>query len=169
VRIARYHADMGGLPPTVVGALIAGGAALIGFGASAWNTSRTVRASRAAVRDQRLWEKRSAVYEDIAAAMFILTSNREDPERVDKFDRDLTGLVVAVQMYASEQVRDDFNELLGWVQRIRTEKDLDDPSRDMFTSQLSRTYETIRGEVQGDPPPLNLRLIRRRVRARLGL
>ena len=54
-----------GLAPTVKGALIAGGAAVIGFVASARNTRATARASRLAVQEQRLWEKRSGLYEEI--------------------------------------------------------------------------------------------------------
>jgi hypothetical protein len=50
------------MDPTIAGALIAGSAAVVGFGASAWNTSRTIRASRRAAREQLVWDKRSELY-----------------------------------------------------------------------------------------------------------
>jgi hypothetical protein len=58
---------------TIPAALIAAAAALLGFAASAWTTARSTRASREAAQDQRLWEKRSALYVDILAEV----TNRE--------------------------------------------------------------------------------------------
>jgi hypothetical protein len=45
------------LDPTITGALIAGGAAIIGFAASGWSTRATLRAGRDVARDQRLWQR----------------------------------------------------------------------------------------------------------------
>src|SRR5215469_8003815 len=55
---------MSGLPGTVVGALIAGGFAIIGGGLTALNTRATLRANRQASQDQRYWEKKTELYEE---------------------------------------------------------------------------------------------------------
>jgi sirohydrochlorin ferrochelatase len=51
----------------ILAALIPVGAALLGFATAAWTTAMSSRASREAAQDQRLWEKRSALYVDILA------------------------------------------------------------------------------------------------------
>jgi hypothetical protein len=59
---------MSGLKPTVTGALITSGFAVVGCGASAVTTAATLRTSRTAAQDQRLWEKRASFYEELVAA-----------------------------------------------------------------------------------------------------
>jgi hypothetical protein len=51
-----YHSRM---DPTIDGALIGGGFALVGFAASMWATALTLRANRTMASDQRLWERGS--------------------------------------------------------------------------------------------------------------
>jgi hypothetical protein len=63
---------MTGLDPTVTGVLVAGGAAIIGFGASALNTGATLRANRQAGRDERLWAKKTALYGELYAAASLV-------------------------------------------------------------------------------------------------
>jgi len=66
---------MSGLDSTVTGALVAGGFAVVGFSASALTTTSTLRANRNAARDQRLWEKREPLYEQlVGAAMSVQDS-----------------------------------------------------------------------------------------------
>jgi hypothetical protein len=57
------------MDPTIAGALLGVGAAIVGFGASAWQTRATLRANRQAAQDQRLWEKRSTLYERMLASL----------------------------------------------------------------------------------------------------
>jgi hypothetical protein len=66
------------MDPTIAGALIGGGAALIGFGASAWQNSANLRTTQRFARDQRLWEKRTALYE---ALLDIVTGSDTSSER----------------------------------------------------------------------------------------
>ena len=65
--------------PTVTGALIAGGAALVGFAASAWQNSRTISASNKVAREQRLWDRKAAVYEEIFARIGRLRTSSLQP------------------------------------------------------------------------------------------
>lgn len=64
---------MSGLNPTVTGALIAGGFAVIAGALAAMNTRATMRATMRANRDedrsQRYWEKKTALYEELYEAM----------------------------------------------------------------------------------------------------
>jgi len=67
------------MDPTIAGALIGGGAALVGFGASAWQNRAILRANHEAARNQRLWEKRSALYE----AALEITGRLESKDSID--------------------------------------------------------------------------------------
>src|SRR5258706_16245482 len=50
-------------------ALIAGGFAVVGFIAAGWQNGRTIRANQQSAREQRLWDKKTALYEAISTAM----------------------------------------------------------------------------------------------------
>src|SRR5258708_18258398 len=71
----RYHS---GMDPTIAGALIGGSAGLIGLGASAWSTAVTLRGNRETARDQRLWEKQSALYELLLQPVIVVDSDHLD-------------------------------------------------------------------------------------------
>jgi hypothetical protein len=89
------------MDPTITGALIAGAAALIGFGASTWNTRATVEANQQAALDQRLWEKRSELYEQLMA--IIRRPIGELQDLVTVLD-DLKAHDAAMALYASHLV-----------------------------------------------------------------
>jgi hypothetical protein len=92
---------MSGISSTVTGALIAGGAALIGFGASAWNTRATVRANRQIARDERLWDKKTALYEALGEP----TGDIETIDDVRAARATVNSLTEAAWLYASGKVR----------------------------------------------------------------
>jgi hypothetical protein len=58
--MAVYHS---GMNPTIAGALTGGGFAVVGFAASTWAATVTMHANRREALDQRLWEKRTILYE----------------------------------------------------------------------------------------------------------
>jgi len=62
---------MSGLNPLFT-SLIGLGGAVIGFGASAVTTAVTVRANRNAARDDRLWDKRAPLYEQLLAPLELV-------------------------------------------------------------------------------------------------
>lgn len=102
--IRRYHS---GMDAAIAGALIGGGAAVIGFGASAWQSVVSQRAQRTAAVEQRLWEKRSGVYERVLDA---LTDRDTDPAIVL---RHLTQEEGKVWGYGSFEVRLAFERVKG--------------------------------------------------------
>jgi hypothetical protein len=106
------------MDPTIAGALIAGGAAVIGFGASAWQNASTVRSSRQAARDQRLWEKKSALYETLLdVAMHTRTS--EDIPQVQEDVAALSRQMSQVWAYASNEVLGRFLKTLDTAKTLR--------------------------------------------------
>jgi hypothetical protein len=108
--LRRYDA---GMDPTVTGALIAGGAALIGFGASALTNRATLRANRRMATDQRLWEKRAAIYEALAAYADSLLASDEHGWPIFAQHADLAADVhklftgehsIPLRLYGSERI-----------------------------------------------------------------
>ena len=91
--------------PTVTGALIAGGAALVGFAASGWQNSRTIRASNRSAREQRLWDRKAAVYEEIFARIREL-EDVESAADLDGVIESLRGLRAGLLLYAPDPVAD---------------------------------------------------------------
>jgi hypothetical protein len=91
--------------PVVEASVIAGTAtgtvAIVGYLVNAWTTSRTLRANREIAHDQRLWDKRAAIYEEIAAWAEHLrerrtvtlrrTTERKMPEMFETSDDVLLG------------------------------------------------------------------------------
>jgi hypothetical protein len=99
---------MAGLDPTVQGALIGGGAAVIGFAASAWNTRVTVRANRNAAHDQRVWEKRAPLYEQLLALSPDLGTHNAGAAALEV----MANLRPQVLAYASDKVRHAYSALV---------------------------------------------------------
>ena len=98
-----------GMDPTIAGALIGGGAAVIGFVASAWQNSVNLRAARRAAIDQRLWEKRSAIYERLLDEANIHgTHPRRLLASLEKMHGQMHG-------YASNIVYDNYVRTLSWL------------------------------------------------------
>jgi hypothetical protein len=129
---------MSGLPPIVIGALIAGGFAIVGGGMAAMNTRATLRANRDVERDRRLWEKKSALYEELyaaadelqkvlhgwhsmamqldesldeATAMYWVETRQKD-EAARWSEANLYGLRARIHLYAGDKVGLAFNDLL---------------------------------------------------------
>ncbi len=93
-----YHS---GMDPTIAGALIGGGFAVIGFAASAWQNSPTLRATQRAAREQRLWEKRTTLYEELLA---IATEKRTTVEAMRRDFAKLQEHYVQLLAYGSAEV-----------------------------------------------------------------
>jgi hypothetical protein len=75
---------------TIAAALIAGGAAagvaVVGTVTTAWTTARTLRSNRETAGEARLWEKTSAVYEELLRFVNIKQIVREHGVRSFRFD-----------------------------------------------------------------------------------
>lgn len=101
--------------PTVTGALIAGAAALIGFGASVLTNSSTLRANRRLARDQMLWQKKTELYEALESALDYTVWDRElsgEPRAAARaLSERISGLTYGVRLYANPQVSERFSEL----------------------------------------------------------
>jgi hypothetical protein len=120
----RYHFGMAGqlIDPTIAGALIAGGAALVGFAASAWTNARNVRAHQEAAREQRKWEtdqrlreKRSALYETVLVP--LMKMNPDSPggrslTDLHEIAHELEALMAQTCAYASDEVMTEFMEAI---------------------------------------------------------
>ena len=104
----RYDARMSGLPAVVWGSIIAGGAALIGYGASALTTRATVRASRQAAQDQRLWEKRSVLYEAVMRIVSDFQPHTATRKQFLNVNKELYGQRPAMMLYAPDLVQQAF-------------------------------------------------------------
>jgi hypothetical protein len=102
--LRRYDSGMSGSTSGVTTALIAGGfavgGAVIGFCGSAWNMRASLRASREAAHDQRLWDRRSAIYEEVLRTLdsFVPSPAADGPLRLTQC---LTPLAPAMELYAS--------------------------------------------------------------------
>jgi hypothetical protein len=157
--LRRYDSGVSGLPPTVVGALIAGGAAVVGFGASALNTRASLRANRQIARDVRLWDKRSALYEEVLESLdgHLFGDRGELVEVMQEIVR----YVSPVHLCASEPVMRafDISCYAMWAEvnpsssfRVGDLRDLAshprvDPS---VAKAVTALREAIRTEIQGD-------------------
>ena len=115
-----------GMDPTVTGALIAGGAALIGFGASAFTTRVTVRANRQIARDERFWGKKTQLYETISAILkegdverYSWPPSETDRGRLQDLTVSLRDLTPRIRLYGSASVRTEFSELERLLMRLR--------------------------------------------------
>jgi hypothetical protein len=155
-----YDAAMSGLPPTVVGALIAGGAAVIGFGASALTNTATLRSNRRQARDQLLWEKKTELYD----AMFkAATEERSSWDTLTEQDIDtimkrlsrLIELESGAWLYASAGVMQrlyDYEGALGRLSRCD-----DRPPKQYVLDEYvgrRRLVGALRHDVQGMENPL---------------
>src|SRR5262249_27784862 len=96
-----YHSAM---DPAIAGALIGGGFALVGVGASIWATNRTLRANRELAREERLWEKRSALYEQLLTVIPATAAR----DQLTEIFSGLLRLGPAVRAYASDAVAEQW-------------------------------------------------------------
>jgi len=146
------------MDPTVAGALIGGGAALIGFGASAWQNAVMLRANRQAARDQRLWEKRTALYEaliEIARRLPVAAGTPADAQAM--FD----GFVVhqaQVFAYASSPVLSCYISVLSELADLarlgkpgRTVSEVEFKLEAAEAGGTTKLVTTIRAELQQFP------------------
>lgn len=106
---------MSGLDPTVTGALIAGGAALIGFGAAVLSNSATLSANRRMARDQLLWQKKTELYETIESQFSIWFEASAFDEAfahsLETWSDRLEALDSSVRLYASPNVEQQVRDL----------------------------------------------------------
>ena len=97
---------MSGSVSGVVTALIAGGFAVVGFGASSWQNSRTIRANRIMAQEQRIWDRKAALYESIYAQVAALDA-LEGPASADGLRQIWNALGLlrpAVMLYGTDRV-----------------------------------------------------------------
>lgn len=126
VRLCRYDAavDAYALNPTVEGALIGSGAALIAVILTTLGTFATLRANRVATRDERLWERRTALYEELIE----IALGDPGPSSVKEL---LIAQDSKIFAYASDSV-------LTWYTRVHDVNERDAPS-DPEVSDIVRT------------------------------
>jgi hypothetical protein len=172
----RYDAGMRGLDPTVTGALIAGGAALIGFGASALSNQATLRVNRKMQRDQLLWDKKTALYEAIDAALISGDLHVPAPlpsEIRAKLNESLTAtdqLRPAYRLYASPDVRREVTNYRNVIRDLLSADERYDPSVMISYRLIRGVHEAMRDDVQGnESQELSSRLAKRaRIRDIMG-
>jgi hypothetical protein len=163
--LRRYDS---GMDPTVTGALIGGGAALIGFGASALSNQATLRVNRKMQRDQLLWDKKTALYEAIDAALIsgeLFFSVPLEMEIRASLNESLTAtdqLRPAYRLYASPDVR---GKVTNYRNHIRDLLATDGHSGPTISYRLVRpVHAAMRDDVQGTN---KRQVLRRRVAAML--
>ena len=137
--------------PTVTGAVIAGGAALVGFAASGWKNSRTIRASDKVAREQRLWDRKAAVYEEIFARIRAL-EDVESAADLDEVIESLRGLRAGLLLYAPDPVADRFSKFIYDVRApIQPLETIDERLRDVESGTASLLMDALRADVQQRP------------------
>lgn len=137
--------------PTVTGALIAGGAALVGFAASGWQNSRTIRASDKVAREQRLWDRKAAVYEEIFARIRAL-EDVESAADLDEVIESLRGLRAGLLLYAPDPVADRFSKFIYEVRApIQPLETIDERLRDVEAGTAGLLMDALRADVQQRP------------------
>jgi hypothetical protein len=137
--------------PTVTGAVIAGGAALVGFAASGWKNSRTIRASDKVAREQRLWDRKAAVYEEIFARIRAL-EDVESAADLDEVIESLRGLRAGLLLYAPDPVADRFSKFIYDVRApIQPLETIDERLRDVEAGTASLLMDALRADVQQRP------------------
>src|SRR5215472_10408937 len=142
------------MDPTITGALIAGGAALVGFGASAWQTRITVRANRRDVRDQLLWAKRTELYESLLEATEApdLAEHLSIRDWSPRLRTTLEPRQDAVYLYASDVVYAANNRLWKAIVGMRqatTDPPNLSPQEEELAAAVRALKGLIRSEVQG--------------------
>jgi hypothetical protein len=140
-----------GMNPTVTGALIAGGAALVGFAASVWQNSRTIRASNRSAREQRLWDRKAALYEEIIGRIREL-EDVESAADLEEVIESLRGLRAGMLLYAPDLVADRFSKFMYDV-RAQTMplETLEERLRNVETGTASLLMDALRADVQQRP------------------
>ena len=145
----------------MTGALIAGGAALIGFTASGWQTNRTIRANRQIARDQRLWDKKTALYEAIDAAVEFPVDEdgfplpEMDPEAVRSVRDALDAVKPAVRLYAGRAVSGRYLTVGGslyFLIRGSTEPYMKD-----YQTSVRKLTAAMRADLLGPEVPLRVK------------
>jgi hypothetical protein len=162
VEVRHYDS---GMDPTIAGALIGGGAAVLGFGASAWQNAVSLRASQRAAVEQRLWEKRSAIYEqllEVAQTADIPVDGVPEAlvSSLRKFEASILG-------YASDQVHRAFGRTLILLQGVPPEHD--EVAINLRGICVSALTSTIRAELQRVPDPGVLGRMHRRWTLKWGI
>jgi hypothetical protein len=153
--LRRYHSPVAleALNPTIAGSLIGGGAALIAVIVSALGTGATLRANRIATREERLWEKRTALYEALIevavsdrpmATIKALLTLQDSKVFAYASDAVLTWFGRAVALSKSPLLHDpEVTDIL------RTSLSQQDPDEYVDRAMVMRLVTTIREELQG--------------------
>jgi hypothetical protein len=158
------------LNATVTGAFIAGGFAVVGFGASAIATAATLRANRIAAQDQRLWEKRAPMYEQIIGAAKSVADSANGGEFTGTFNvAQATGAAQydpsAVQVLRDHEAQvwtySSFSVSVGHAVLLRRLMPVPSAAQEVFEAATS-LIDLVRTELQPDTPQRVRRL--RRVR-----
>ena len=139
------------MDPTVTGALIAGGAALVGFAASGWQNSMTIRASNRTSREQRLWDRKAALYEEIFARLREIEDVESEAD-LDGVIESLRGLRARMLLYAPDPVADRFSKFMADIRaKIMPLETLDDRLLDVEAGTASLLMDALRADVQQRP------------------
>ncbi|MGH3401889.1 MAG: hypothetical protein ACRDRJ_05105 [Streptosporangiaceae bacterium] len=143
------------LNPTIGGALIGGGVALIAVFASILGTAMTLRANRVAAHEQRIWEERAKVYEDLLRFTSDVRKARGSATSLDDFYERQATLAVRAQAYASDPVWRRYPTFALLVTLSSDEADI------KMTKDLSMDLDAvIRVEMVGSNPIVGLQRLR---------
>jgi hypothetical protein len=155
-----YDAAVAELDPTITGALIAGGAAIIGFAASGWSTRATVRAGRDVARDQRLWLKKSALYEALNRVVRDLDVSKASASELEKVYAALLDLRDRADMYAGADVQLRYGILRRQIRILIENSVLPNQVlsqlREDAAGSVGRLRLSVRSEIQQDRPASDL-------------
>ena len=112
--------------------------------ASGWQNSRTIRASNKVAREQRLWDRKAAVYEEIFARIREL----EDVKSADDLNEvieSLRGLRAGLLLYAPDPVADRFSKFIYDVEApIQPLEPDDERLRDVEAGTASLLMDALR-------------------------
>jgi hypothetical protein len=160
------------MDPTVTGALIAGGAALIGFAASGWQNNRTIRANLQSARDERFWDKKTELYESIIAllnagdrAHYSVPLQPAGYQALDALRRALNEHDSAMRLYASQDVANQFGELTLLLRVLST---CSEHFQSSFVGDAARQESTLTDAMSRDLHGLKVPGIGNKVRRRIG-
>lgn len=126
------------MDPVIAGTLIGGRFASIGTAASIWATRRTLLANREMARDDRLWEKRSALYEQLLEQTTVI-----DSEHLDAIFHSLERLRTPAWSYASDGVLHQYWVTLQALQDVEQPREVADEARQVIVA-MEETHRLAR-------------------------
>jgi hypothetical protein len=149
------------MDPTIAAALIGVGGVVVGVGAASWSSHVTLRVSRETARNDRLWEKTSALYEQLLGPTTVV-----DSEHLDAVFDSLKRLRTPVWAYASDAVLHQYWVTLAALQDVERPMGVEEEVRQVIkameeTHRLTRRVRNALQETRLPGPLWRLRHPRR--------